>query len=309
MSDVEVPRNAPIIPSSAHPGSTEPAEVGSTEFVVDYPLPAGEGGRPPQDAGAPAELAYAAREKPSRRLVRRLRVPALVLLACVLAASLAPRALRHAQLLRRTSACLDSQSPAETIVFEYALSGQSKLAADPRYQRDGGSFGLVSPEWRALYGMMHGWSFNSQGTAFLGRRSARGLDVERLVAVDVVMGSFHDSPVQFVWRLYDPGSVRSGPSAVAFGTQSVPGTRRLSPGRVRVFAGVPNKDDKSHFTIDVEMDSRRLEGDNWVPQTKRHTFDGWVREKDVLLVPRDLHEPEYKTPFTPHEMLDEFRSF
>jgi hypothetical protein len=301
MSDVEVRRNAPIIPSSPHPGSTE--------FVVDYPLPEGEGGRAPHVEAAAADLAYSAREKPARRLVRRLRVPALVLLASALAATLAPRSLRHLQILRLTSACLHHRQPADTVVFEHAPYGLSTRPADPRYQGDRYSLSLVSPEWRALYTLKHGSSFKSQGTAYLGRRSARGSTVDRLVVVDVVQEAFHDSPVQFVWRLYDPGTIRSGPSAVAFGTRNVPGTRRLSPSGVRVFAAIPDLNDESHFTIDVEMIHQRRDGDKWVPQTKRHSFDGWVREKDVLLVPRDLLEPESRTPFTPHELLDKSRSF
>ena len=247
------------------------------------------------------QLQYSAREKPSRRLIRRLQVPAVILVACVLAASLLPRTWLHVQLLRHTSACLDFHTPANTVVFDSDPDGRTSLLADARYQKDANSVGLVSRDWRALYERMHGSSFNSGGTAYLGRRLTRQSGLERLVAVDVVQGPFHDSPVQFFWRLYDPGSIRSGPTAVAFGTRDVPGIRRLSPRRVRVFAGMPDAGDNSHFTIDLEFTDREWQGDKGLPQKKRHTFDGWVREGDVLLVPRDLVEFDVELPPTRDE--------
>src|SRR5687768_8459450 len=125
MSDVEVRRNAPIIPSSPHPGATE--------FVVDYPLPAEEGGRAPQVEGA-AELQYSAREKPSRRWLRRLRTPALVLVACVLAGGLLPRSWRHAQLLRLTSQCINHRPAAGTVACVFTRDPSHPLKKDPRYE-------------------------------------------------------------------------------------------------------------------------------------------------------------------------------
>ena len=276
MSDVEVRRNAPINPSSPPPGSTE--------FVVDYPLPELERGRAPQieEVAAQPELQYSAREKPSRRLVRRLRTPALILVACVLAGALLPRSWRHAQLLRLTSACFDHRVPPGTVAVAFGAGKDHPLASDPRYEDlPPQARGLVPPYWRELHERLHGSRLQTCGTAFLGTRRNRGTNEDRLVAVDVVhYGSTHSS-LQFAWRVYDRGSARTGPIALNVG---VAGPGQVRPFRgplpVIVYAGVADPHDDTHFTIEVAFE--KLD--------RRFIVDGWLRGDNVVLIPRDTSD-------------------
>ena len=207
--------------------------------------------------------------------------------AVALTALLLPRTWRHVQLLRLTSQCLEYKVAPGTVVYQVAPGiDPHPLAKDPRYESLGTRVrGLVPRQWRALHQRAHQSPLKSYGTAFLGERRSKAARLERLMAMDVVQGSFHDSPLQLVWRLYDAGSVRSGPTALNVGVITLD---RVQPVRlasnIRVYAGVPDPGDDAHFTIEVEVTGLRGES------PRRYVIEGWVRENDVIVAVPDAED-------------------
>lgn len=187
-----------------------------------------------------------------------------------------PRTWRHAQLLRLTTRCLEHQSAPATVASDFRVGGRSPLADDPRYAVLGANMGLVPQHWRELYERLTESSLQSNGTAFLGTRQAQGSPAKRLVAVDVLHHGFRPEKLKLVWRLFDTGSVRHGPTAVNVGVVEVPEVDpSRSPYPILVYAGQPDPADESHFTIEVVI----------LAANRRYIVDGWVNENSVLMVP------------------------
>lgn len=241
----------------------------------------------PRTGDAPApELHYAPRPARSRRIIDGTVKVSIIVVACVLSASLLPRTWRHVQVLRLTSTCLDHQSGSGTVACEFRINDRSPLADDPRYVIFGArNVSLVPPHWRELHWRLTGTSLQSNGTAFLGRRQSQGSTAERLVAVDVVHLGFRPEKLKLVWRLFDTGSVRHGPTAVNVGVVELPAVDPYrNPYPTRVYAGLPDPADDSHFTIELAIEGKGTD--------RRYVIDGWVRASDVLLVPRGPRNAE-----------------
>lgn len=233
------------------------------------------------ERGRKPELQYAPRPARAHRFVDRAIRASVVAAAGILAALLLHRALGHARILRLTSECIHYTTPRGAVACEFATAAESVVRNDPRYEQSLAR-GLVAKPWRTLHQLRHGVRLPSEGTAFLGGRNSRVSKSRRLVAVDVVQRGFSDDPLRFVWRLYDAGSIRTGPTALNVGTAELPDVQPLrTPYPVRIYAGQPDPDDDSHFTIEVEA----VAGSD--QPSRRYVIDGWVREDDILLVQRN----------------------
>lgn len=242
----------------------------------------GEGEHAARAPRSPAELQYAPRPPRARRLVNRAINASAIVAACVLAAMLLHRAWGHVQVLRLASQCIHHTMSPLTLACEFAQDRDSIVRNDPRYERTIRGRGVVAKPWRTLHQLRHGLPLSSGGTAFLGGRQSRVSRSKRLVAVDVVQMGFSDEPLRFVWRLYDTGSIRTGPTALNVGVAELADVQPLrSPYPIRVYAGQSDLNDESHFTIEVEA----MAGSD--QPSRRYVVDGWVRENDVLLAPRN----------------------
>jgi hypothetical protein len=149
---------------------------------------------------------------------------------------------------------------------------------------DGAAYRPAEP-WQRFYAAAGG-VMRSEGTVFLHERRTPAGE-RRLVGVDLLpfglpIGLNLTDPVEGrlePWgRVFTDGSFLR-PPVEAFSPKQNP-YRSWSligpPDRLRVFAGQPDPNDPSHFTIDYEVHG------------VRHTLDGWLRDDDTVVIePRD----------------------
>jgi hypothetical protein len=211
-----------------------------------------------------AELHYApAPPFQSTRTIDRALVTAVLVVTCVLAAILLPRAWRHMEFQRLISRCANYSASPETVVFEENTTGMP--------------VSLVPVQWQALHQRIFESDVMSRGTAFLGARRAKtSSGAVRLVSVDVIGPFHHGDSFGLEARLIDTSSSLAGPKPLGGGGCEIPGSASLDGSHlVRVYAGQADPADESHFTIEVETAGERV------------VIDGWVRNDRIVMEPRD----------------------
>jgi hypothetical protein len=207
--------------------------------------------------------------------VRRWAMLAGFVLLLVVSLWLVPRTYRHIQLLKWQSRCLGYTAPASEVVYDNDPSETKRLLTLPggylQDPRDGAAYRLPI-EWIQFY-LAAGFGPQSSGTVFLHERtSPNGERV--LLALDLVFNPFSQDRVMSMGeRVITPGtalrSPRQLPSALrGDGAQITIGVGK----RLRVFAGQPDPNNASHFTIDYELDGARI------------TLDGWLQDAQTVKI-------------------------
>jgi hypothetical protein len=230
------------------------------------------------------ELAYAARSKS----LRRRRILVLVGVTILLCA-LTPLAVRYAKMgaerlrvNRLYRACAAHGAPASTVVWEEdpqlikQLRGRGYETV-PSHGGDASYF--VPPAWRELNAAI-GQQIQTWGTLFLHERKTPTAAKPLLVGVDVAGWSRGGPVVLFARvRTTSPAVPLRLPRPANVDHPSV----HLSPteGPLRLFAGQPDPNDASHFTIDYQIGEAR------------GVIDGWLKEDgSVLLEKREVGNAE-----------------
>lgn len=177
---------------------------------------------------------------------------------------------KRAQFLRVERECMDYTAPPDLVMFTTDPDEGKRLAATAGYKNPRLALGVwyVPPLWKEYpHG---GWE---PGPAFLHRRS-RPDGQERLVAIDM-SGHLRGGALNFYVRLIVPATWRRDTEVKREG-QPYLSMGLYGADRVRVFAGQPDPDNPSHFTIGYTL--------NGVPGT----IDGWLLDDDtVSLRPRE----------------------
>lgn len=243
-------------------------------------------------AGPAPQLGYGSRPPRLMRLLDRGFKPFVILIACILAAWLLPRTLRHVQLIRLSSRCMNHHMDSDAVACEFNSNRETgRVQRDPRYESLGRSRGLIPEQWRALHQHLYGSPLRSCGTAFVGARHSFTSGSKRLVTVDVVQTGFYDEPLRLVSRLYDVNSKRSGPRTLNVDVLTLPHVQPLRcPYPTRVYAAVRNPEDGSRMTIAVEVDGPKGE------PPRRYIVDCLVRDNDVIMATRNAPEVEVWFP-------------
>lgn len=201
---------------------------------------------------------------------RRIALVAGALLLLLVIAWITPRAFRRLQLAHWQRQCLTYVAPPDRVIHETDPAEVPKLLALPLpYQGSlaAGHAFLIPPPYRNLV------VSQSVGTAFLHERVPPRGD-RRLVAVDLFTTTIMPNKVMsFSATAIDPSSAVHGPSALITLTRGDGVTVTLQPGDTfRVFAGQPDPDDVSHFTID------------YLVNDTRHTVDGWLVDDGMVRI-------------------------
>jgi hypothetical protein len=253
----------------------------------------------------PVQLAYAVRPP---RLGRRCRQAAAALLAIAILAVLAyargPWFWSRTQFLYWQDRCLDFRAPAGQVVYEERNDSLAPLPAGVGLEHSalhyaansGGSLVRTPACWRTLRARLGPEALDDPGEprAILfmhERRSPAG--VRRLVVIRAP-GPIPVAPWGAVFNgryarlddsvlLLDPASLSReaklhSDSASRWGVSPRPLTSCQQARSIRLFAGHPDEDDASHFTVVYEIDGRR------------GTIDGWLR--DLPAPPRLLLAPD-----------------
>jgi hypothetical protein len=223
-----------------------------------------------------------------RRWVRRGFLPLLAAAALVSAYWWGPPFWFRLQLAHAERQCRSYIAAPAAIAYTEDPEDVKRLAAIPAGYRPGpageGSMFLVPPAWSKFYGLLSPPGFQSRGTVFLHeRRTPAGRRL--LVAIDYLGDDFlhaenHWIDVsEFQVRAFELG----GPFSLPVEVQSDQVTRELytPDGRretLRLYAGQPDPNDPTHFTITWELTD---------DPPARGVLDGWVREDGVDLEPRE----------------------
>jgi hypothetical protein len=180
-----------------------------------------------------------------RRGLHRWLIAGALALTLLSSVKWAPPAWRHAQLLYWQRQCMTYMAPADAVVVQIDTPEAS----------------IVPAEWSAFRAV---WAsaYQSDGTLFL---HARQTPAGRtwLIAVDFhatgggVLATRSIQPATLGRRSSDSGGRAMGGSF--FG---------MTPG-ARFFAGQPDRDDPSHFTIEYEVNGRREILDGWLDNDGR----------------------------------------
>ncbi len=207
--------------------------------------------------------------------VRRWMVTAGFAALLMVALWLVPRSYRHVQLLKWQERCLTYAAPATEPVYDNDPAEAKRLLTLPRTYladpRDGATFRLPI-EWIQFY-MAAGFGPQSSGTVFLHQRSTpRGQ--RRLVAIDLVFNPLsHERIITMSERVLVPATPLRGPRAEP---STIRGDGLLIPvsptDRLRVFAGQPDPNDASHFTIEYDLNGTR------------HVLDGWLVDEATIKI-------------------------
>jgi hypothetical protein len=141
------------------------------------------------------------------------------------------------------------------------------LARDRYTSAPYGDACLVPSVWTRFYSA-GGGGFQSFGTAFLHERTAPN-GTRRLVAVD--LPPMHAMRAPLTIRLFTVGSLLRPPTELRTSSRgSLPTYRAAVLGRV--YAGQPDPNDPSHFTIEYEVDDHP------------RILDGWLRDDDTVVI-------------------------
>jgi hypothetical protein len=194
--------------------------------------------------------------------LRRFVLPLILVALAILLARLGMRYWPVFQAYRAYRACAEYSAPPTHVVASTDPAVITALAGSaPGYQR--GNFGLayVPPVWTKLYARLTQLGFLSEGTAFLHeRRSPNGMRL--LISVDLL--SPRSGTLMFFVRRFSPAT----PFQLAGERISFDGLERIWIGdrNFRLFAGQPDLNDASHFTIPFDYDG------------EPGIIDGWVRD-------------------------------
>jgi hypothetical protein len=231
---------------------------------------------------AEEEITYAPAAAPARRAAVRRAVRVLAVAAAILGTMWAlPPLWRHAEIVQLKRDCMKYDAAGGTVVCETRPDRADRLLDDPRYQpmtsrataRSEVPRGaaLVPESWSELCLRLSPPGVRSDGTAFLGvLRRPDG--VRRLVGVDIgedgVAGRWN-----LRWTTIEPGGPVGRPFMRNFDV-TYPFPPDSPP--IRVFAGLRDPADPSHFSIEFHSDHGRC------------FIEGWLRDDDtVLLEPRE----------------------
>jgi hypothetical protein len=222
---------------------------------------------------APGQIDYAPRPHALRG--PRARRIAIILGAILLIGAMlwvGPRALRRWQVLRWQRQCLSYVAPPDQVVHETDPAEIPTLLAPPLNYR--GSLAAGQAFYiPAAYGNLV--VSQSVGTAFLHERASPD-GGRRLVAVDLFSGGGGaggaGGSISLLATVIEPAA-----GAIATITRGDGQTIARRPGdKLRVFAGQPDPNDASHFTIDYDLNG------------VRHTLDGWVvDDSEIKIESRD----------------------
>ena len=206
---------------------------------------------------------YARQAPRSRRLLRKLWLPAFLLLVLASAYWWGPPAWHRVQLAYWYDRCLAHVAPPDTVVGEI-WSPFGLESAPPPY---------VPPAWQRLYGRLSSPGFRSGGTAFLGARRAPD-GRELLVAVDLIpvnpwATALEREHAVFHVRAFTHSGLPNLPRQVLDTRAAVP----VGASRVWLIAGQPDPNDPTHFTITYTAADGLYLG----------TIHGWVRTGGIQL--------------------------
>jgi hypothetical protein len=175
---------------------------------------------------ATSELQYAPRPPLRRsRTFRRVLLGIGLVIVVVAGVYWFPQVNEHVLLQVWQRRCLNHHPPADEVVYDGDPQRAAALLTQPRYQSMPGSTPaafLVPPYWADLYATISPPGLKSDGTVFLGRMHSV-VGVERLVAVDMTVGSAGRDEVLLTTRVVEPASLLGRPRVV-----STMGSRLLS---------------------------------------------------------------------------------
>jgi hypothetical protein len=201
---------------------------------------------------------------------RRWAIIIGVILLLIGIATVTPRAVRRLQVAYWHRQCLEYIAPADQVIHETDRAEIPRLLAPPLNYRGSMATGqafLIPPAYQSL------WMSQSVGTAFLHERiTPQGQ--RRLVAVDLFSGGTQPGGgMTLNATVIDPSVTPRGPNATVTITRGDGATIALQPGdKLRVFAGQPDPNDASHFTIDYLINDAR------------HTVDGWLKDDGLVII-------------------------
>jgi hypothetical protein len=218
------------------------------------------------------QIGYAPPRSHSRRLMRRLWLPAFLLLVLASSYWWGPPVYHRAELEYWYGRAAGYAPPSDgAAVWETQRS-------NPWYRGSG----VVYP-WARFYRAVSPPGLQSGGTAFVGGRRTRDAGREVLVAVDVLTPTVPAAQPEFHVRVFRPGAGWNPPRQF-IDDRATP----LPPPKqsLRVFAGRADPADESHFTIPFDADGQR------------GVIDGWVREDrvDLEVRPAPLTRPLPASP-------------
>lgn len=233
-------------------------------------------------------IEYAPRLPRHRRWLRRALLPLIAGAVLVSVYWWGPPFWFRARLAHAERQCRSYLAAPDTIVYTNDAADVKRLGASATgYQPGPGndnSLFLVPPAWSKFYGLLSPPGFQSRGTVFLHeRRTPAGRRL--LVAIDYLGDDFLHADnywidvSEFQVRAFEPG----GPFSLPVEVHSDQITRELymRDGRretLRLYAGQPDSNDPTHFTIAWELTEH---------PTTHGVLDGWVREDGVDLERRE----------------------
>jgi hypothetical protein len=212
-------------------------------------------------AGTSRQLDYAASRPWYRRVWTRDHALRLVVAAVGIAAVLVMPALwRRVQLIGWQRQCLSYSSPPTKVVYE--STGPSSTAD------------LIAP-WVSFHREVSGTRLRTNGTIFLHERQTQS-GVRRLVAVEVTRSVWPAQRVELrpAARLFTVGSHLRPPVEVLSQTNGGGLLPFDASDTIRIYAGQPDPNDPSHFTVDYEVNG------------VRRTVDGWLRDPHTIVIER-----------------------
>ena len=227
------------------------------------------------DPTAARQLEY----EQTRASLRRRRI-AMLVAVIVLLCAVTPFAIRYANMAgerwrvnRLYRECAAHVTPATTVVWEEDSEQVKRLHDYEIVGSHHGNAAYVVPEkWRQLNAVI-GRQIQTWGTLFLHERATPTSKRKLLVGVDIAGWSRGGPVVLFARvRTIAPAAPMRLPTQANVAHPSVVLATTESP--LRLFAGQPDVNDASHFTIDFVI------GD------AKGVIDGWLKEDGSVLLER-----------------------
>lgn len=206
----------------------------------------------------------------------------MLILGLLVLTALVPVTLKYARsaaervnLRRLYAACAATTVSPDTLVYDEDPARQKALLAQPDYREVGGHHGSVVyrtiPRWEQFIAANQG-RISTNGTIFLGERTTPS-GQKHLVGVDITGWSRGGPLILFTYaRTFTPVTFAQLPKM----TSSTPSLNlSRTEGILRLYAGQPDPDNPSHFTIRYTLDDQE------------NIIDGWLKDdRSVLLEPR-----------------------
>lgn len=191
---------------------------------------------------------------PSRRRLIARRATLLGALLICLAAGYwyVPEIRRRIELAYWQRRCLAYMAAADQIALQTPMDRLSPGAPSYNGMKTPPTKGVVPPEWAALSRLIVPPGFVSEGTLFLHERISPGGN-RRLVIIDATT-AFHEETMGMLYnlnlriRLVEPGSFWSPPVTMEW-PHIIGNANRNVVGEARIYAGQPDSNDASRFTI------------------------------------------------------------